>query len=242
MPAKFKIYDDKTLISLAKSIKEKHDLISREMDELETIKASLSKSARCNFFKDLTWECDSDGNPVLSLEGTPELFGNHEIPIDNNDKVTVNFKFGAKTFGKVDGVPADTQLKAIFGEEAYKKLFKEQVNHEVTSNQAEQDEHAQSNPEFFGISLRQDAPKDELMKLADKYPTLLNKCVINVKGYAKTFPNAVENTTLITTGAGFIEKAGKLDVTLLKNAKNFLAGLFKASLSISIICGNTNKK
>ncbi len=241
MPAKSKVFDNKTLVETAKKIKAKHALISREADELEALKSSLSEEARVNFFKDLKWECEN-GQPCASLEGTPEVYGNHEIPVDNNDKVTVNFKLGTKRFGQVDDKPASSQLKGIFGEGAYKKLFKEQISLTVTATQAEIDEQADKNPEFFGVSIKPDAPKEELMRLADRYPDLFNRSVVDVEGYAKAYPDTVEEKTEVITGSSFIEKVGKLDGHILKNASSFLAGLLGAGLSVSIRCGNAAKQ
>jgi hypothetical protein len=240
MAAKAKVTQSPKLVDLAKRIKAKHSLIQRESDEMETLKAELQDKARVTFFTDLC--ATVEGKDVTKvIEGTPDVYGNHEIPVDNNDKVTVNFQSGNKSFTKIEDKPAANVLKGIFGDD-YSKIFTEGKRHEVISDEVTQDDEHSKKPELFGYSVRHDADGEALRTLYAAHPELFQRQVVDLEGYAKAFPNSVETTTVVSTGKGFIEKVGKVDNHVRNNAKNFIAGLFAATLKVVVKCGNAKKR
>ena len=239
MPAKAKLTTNKTMIDLAKQVKAKHALIQRESDEVDTLKAQLTELARAEFFDELKCKTVA-GKPTEIIKGVPAVYGNIEVPVENNDKVTINFQMGSKTFSKIDKKPAHKVLRGIFGKD-FDKVFAEAQSHDVIATLKEQDEQA-AKPGFFGYSIRPDADTTELAKLYADRPDLFARSVTDLEGYAKTYPRSVETTTKVKLVSGFIEKVGKMDSHVLENAKNFLAGLFEGGIRIVVKCGNANKK
>lgn len=239
MPAKSKIVSKKSFVDLAKKIKVKHALISRETDEMDELKAQLVEKAQHEFFTDLKCKVVNK-QPVSLIDGTPEVYGNHEIPVDNNDKVTVNFQIGSKTFEKIDDQPAAAVLKGIFNED-FEKIFDVRKSHAVTATSPELDKQEQSYPELFGYALNPTATKEQLRDLYHKHPGMFVRMVVDTNRYAELFPDKVQTEEKVSTSRGFIEKVAKLDNHRLENAKAFLAGLFGSAVSTVIKCGNTNK-
>ena len=239
MPAKAKVTAQKALVDLAKQIKEKHDLISTASDDLDTLKKQLIEKAKINFFKDLKCKVVGD-KPTVVLPGIPKVYGNHEVPVGNNDKVTVNFQTGAKVFKQVDDKPAKTVLKGIFHED-FDKIFVLKPYYEVTATDEDLNKHEDQYPELFGYGINPTVTKEKLRELYHKYPDLITRTVINTERYAELFPDKVNTVESVSTGNGFIEKVSKLDDQVLENAKNFLAGLFRDVLKVVIKVGNRNK-
>jgi hypothetical protein len=241
MAAKAKVIDATHMIALAKDIKAKHALINRESDELEVLKTALTSLAVEDFYKEAKSN-SVDGKPTKVIEGVPAIYGNFEIPVDNNDKVTVNFQVGAKSFTTIDDKPAASILKGMFGPQSYEKVFDEKKEHKVIAPEDQLDEQSGKKPELFGYGIRPDADTNALRNLYLSHPELFTRQVINLEKYAEAFPEGVETTTKVCIGSGFIEKVGKLDANILENAKRFLVGLFGATLKVAIKCGNANKK
>jgi len=241
MPAKAKVVDTSKFVTLAKSIKEKHALINRESDEIDTLKTELTELAKAEFYACIKSKY-TNGKPSTVLPGVPEVFGNFEIPVDNNDKVSVNFQTGSKTFASIDGKPATSVLKGMFGAESYGKVFTESTTHKVNATDEALDQQEEQHPEFFGYSIRPDAEVEKLRKLRAEYPELFNRTVVNLDGYALAYPDSVDSETKVAIAAGFIENVGKVNAAALENAKKFLAGFFGATLKVVIKCGNANKK
>lgn len=240
MAAKAKVIDHVKMVELAKVIKEKHALINRESDELDTLKKGLIDLAKIEFFSSI--KCKLEGTePVELVEGTPEVYGNFELPVDNNDKVTINFQTGSKSFKKIDGKPAPSILKGIFGDD-YEKIFEELVQYEVIATEPELDKQSEERPGLFGYSIKPDADSEELRKIYSNRPDLFQRQVIDLEKYALAYPDKVKSETKVTLGKGFLEKVGKLDGHVLQSGKSFLAGLFSAVLKVVIKCGNANKK
>jgi hypothetical protein len=241
MAALAKIIDDKDMIQLATEIKRKHALINREADELDAMKITLLKVATEEFYKELRATCEN-GKPVKILDGVPKVYGNLEIPVDNNDKVTVNFQLSSKSFSKIDGKPASNILKGIFGVDTYEKIFEEKNKYTITSTPVEIAEEAKLKPELFGYRVLPDADKEELRKLQAEHPDLVEQFVVNNEEFAKAFPAAVDTEVEVAIVSGFLEKVGKVDNHVLESAKKFLVGLFGATLKSMVKCGNANKK
>lgn len=241
MAARAKTIENKAIIDLAKQIKSKHALINRVSDELDALKVEINKHAKVEFFSDLKCATDDEGQPIEILSGTPDVYGNFEVPVDNNDKVTINFQTGSKTFGSIDNKPAPDVLRGIFGQE-YEKLFDEKSTFEVIASKALRDDQAKDNPSLFLYRIKEGVEPEELQKLYASRPDILECVVADPAKYAKRFPVCVKEEKKVSLKSGFLEKVGKVDTPIRDNAKQFMAGLFGSVLKIVVKCGNANKK
>ena len=242
MPAKAKqIQEDALVVKATTIFKNNHEIQTLTVDN-ESKKDELISSSKQIFYTDLGVTLNEQGVPAqLDISKKIEVYGNHEY-VTPDGLLTVNFKTQSLQLREVNGEPADVYLKRTFGDEGYKKLFKEGSDIKITD--PDMHEKAASDSKSYNYRIESGLDDSQTQRLAEIVKS--NKDLFGVspkdqEAFKKAFPALCESKTVVTPNNGLLEKLDKLDDDTLKNAQSFLAGFLGKTLNGAVKCGNKAK-
>jgi len=222
------------------------DLVTLNADTQNVIRRIASNSTRLN---DLTAMFDRDKEALKTVcedlfkedfkGSNPELASTMKFQVE--DKViNVVFKMKTssyKTFkaGDID-ISAKDVITAAFGEQI-SKVFQEVFEYEITASQETLSQQHKEHPELVGASLK-NLPAEVMEQLIEQHPECFNYHVLNEEVYSAVYSEDAKKVTLMKTKASFIDKASKLEKTLLKKGRNILKKVFDKTLNLSVTVGN----
>jgi len=216
------------IVQLASSIKRRHSIIAKEQEEINNEKNEICSISSEIFFND------------IEQKAVPEVHGNHEFHIPN-DIISVNFRMMSRPMKEINGKPAHIFLKDKFGDEAYDKVFSEEVTHEVNVDQLTLIDQAQRRPELFRIALRPDLDEQQLAQLIIEHPDFVQVQVANTEKYTAAHPGHTTKTIEVKVKRDFLNKVAKLDNIILKRTQNILKAIIRPAAKASVLCGNSTK-
>ncbi len=213
-------------IKLVKQIIKGHDLIAKVTDANEVRKGELLDMSRRVFWQDLE---------------AGEVYGNHEYDV-GTERATVNFKCKSVKVDPIDGQAAHVKLKSVFGEEAYKKLFKEDEGIEVSVDDSRVRAQFRESPDRFTLKVRTSLSQEALRELYMHNPKAFDVEPADLEDYAKSYPKCVKRAKSVKIANKFLETAGKLKEDVMDKAKGVLATLLQTAMTEVVNCGNSTKK